>query len=154
MSNYSQKERDLIEILEDELGFAAMRCPASGGATSRDLPDVLAGRPTAEPTHTDMVDTPIVWSDVWAFEVKYRTNETCYCSQADRKHLVDFAEAFGAKPAFAIRWNANQGFAHGDTSWYVVDPDLMPETEKNLRINYDEITTIAPTLRSALQESV
>ena len=38
----SKEERDLVNMLWD-VGFAAMRAPASGGATKRPLPDVLAG---------------------------------------------------------------------------------------------------------------
>ena len=37
-----RRERELVNAL-DERGFAVMRAPASGSATDRDLPDVLAG---------------------------------------------------------------------------------------------------------------
>ena len=37
-----RRERELVNRL-DEAGFAVMRAPASGSATHRDLPDVLAG---------------------------------------------------------------------------------------------------------------
>jgi Holliday junction resolvase len=38
----SRRERELVNQL-DETGFAVMRAPASGSATERELPDVLAG---------------------------------------------------------------------------------------------------------------
>jgi len=37
-----RRERELVNRLDDA-GFAVMRAPASGSATDRDLPDVLAG---------------------------------------------------------------------------------------------------------------
>jgi Holliday junction resolvase len=37
-----RRERELVNRL-DGAGFAVMRAPASGSATDRDLPDVLAG---------------------------------------------------------------------------------------------------------------
>ena len=37
-----RRERELVNRL-DEAGFAVMRAPASGSATDRELPDVLAG---------------------------------------------------------------------------------------------------------------
>ena len=41
-SKGSRRERELVNKL-DEDGYAVMRAPASGAATERELPDVLAG---------------------------------------------------------------------------------------------------------------
>ena len=75
--SYSQKERDLIDILEQELGYAAMRAPASGGATDRELPDVIAGREVHPPRKLNHNST------VWHFEVKYRSKPTYYFDRED-----------------------------------------------------------------------
>ena len=43
----SAEERDLVHKLWDR-HFAAMRAPASGGATKKPLPDVIAGNGSSD----------------------------------------------------------------------------------------------------------
>lgn len=140
MSDYSQKERDLIAILEDN-GFAAMRAPASGSATERELPDVLVGRP-----HYHWHDQTAPVAEVYAIEVKYRSKATTYFDLEEAEDLATFALAFGAKPRFAFRYNANKSFAYGNTDWYFMHPYDVEKTETKVKNEYGVITTAAETL--------
>ena len=75
----SVEERDLVNKLWDA-GFAAMRAPASGGATKRPLPDVLAGN-----------------GDLYlAIEVKSSRNEHIYIDKEKITNLIEFSDIFGA----------------------------------------------------------
>ena len=77
----STEERDLVNRLWDA-GFAAMRAPASGGATKRPLPDVLAGN-----------------GDIYlAIEVKSTKQEHIYIDNEKIANLIKFSEIFGATP--------------------------------------------------------
>ena len=77
----SVEERDLVNKLW-EAGFAAMRAPASGGATKRPLPDVLAGN-----------------SKLYlAIEAKSTKQDHIYIDNEKITNLIEFSEIFGAKP--------------------------------------------------------
>lgn len=132
MSGYSRYERELIELLEDN-GFVAMRAPASGGATDRDLPDIIAMRP-----HATTIGT-----DVWVFEVKYRSKTPAYASIEEGDALMRFARDSGATPAFAFRWNANKSEFHGDTNWYLKHPNSGEMKETTTRFDYEDMDTTA-----------
>ena len=75
----SVEERDLVNKLWDA-GFAAMRAPASGGATKRPLPDVLAGNGKL----------------YLAIEVKSTRQDHIYIDNEKIKNLIEFSEIFGA----------------------------------------------------------
>lgn len=139
------KERELIDILENEWGFAAMRAPASGGATNRDLPDVIAGTPSGT-SHGGY--TPL--SEVWALEVKTTEQETSYIGREDAEQLTRFAEDFGARGRLALRFNANRSFCYGDTDWYLLHPDDAEYTETKVKIEYEKAVSAAETLEEAL----
>ena len=69
-----RRERELVTAL-DEAGFAVMRAPASGSATERELPDVLAGD----------------GETFYAIEAKSSAGDPIYLSGEE----VDFAEFTG-----------------------------------------------------------
>ena len=118
----SQHERELV-ILLDENGFAVMRAPASGGATNRELPDVLAGN----------------GSEVYAIEAKSRGSDVVYLTKEEVSELLYFSENFGAKPLIGVRFDIKYGDpAHGDDTnpgWYFLPPQELYRTESgNYRV--------------------
>jgi len=72
-------ERNLVNLLDDA-GFAVMRSPASGAATQRAQPDVLAG---------DGIN-------LYAFEAKRFSGSQTYLSQDEVMALREFAGNMGA----------------------------------------------------------
>jgi Holliday junction resolvase len=99
-----RRERQLVNLL-DEVGFAVMRAPASGSATDRDLPDVLAGNGE--------------W--FYAIEAKSSSGQPIYLDAAEVESLVYFAESFGAEPRIGIRFD--------EQDWAFFDPDALYRTE-------------------------
>lgn len=83
----SKEERELVKNLWDA-GFAAMRAPASGGATKRPLPDVLAGNGKL----------------YLAIEVKSSKQEHIYIDNEKIENLIKFSEIFGAKPYIGAKF--------------------------------------------------
>lgn len=124
----SAEERDLVHKLW-ERNFAAMRAPASGGATKNPLPDVVAGN-----------------GNIYlAIEVKTTTKDKIYIDSLQIDELCKFSKIFGAKPYIGIRFKY--------TKWLFLEPYKTPRTrngnykvekdyalEKGLEI--DEITGI------------
>lgn len=102
----SNEERDLVHKLW-ERGFAAMRAPASGGATKRPLPDVLAGN-----------------SEVYiAIEVKTTTKKKIYIDYPKIDALCEFSGIFGAKPYLGIKFKYSK--------WLFLVPDNIERTRNN-----------------------
>jgi len=99
-----RRERELVNRL-DEAGFAVMRAPASGSATERDLPDVLAGN----------------GERFYAIEAKSAAGDTIYLDGEEVYSLVYFSRNFGAKPRIGVR------FDHED--WYFFHPDDLYKTD-------------------------
>lgn len=83
-----RRERELVNLL-DGVGFAVMRAPASGSATDRDLPDVLAGN----------------GESFYAIEAKSSNGNPIYLDAEEVEALQFFAENFGAEPRIAIRFD-------------------------------------------------
>jgi len=100
----SRRERELVNKLDDH-GFAVMKAPASGSATERDLPDVLAGN----------------GEDFYAFEAKASSGKPIYLDQEEVKSLCYFSKAFGAKPRIAVRFDRED--------WYFFDPEDCYRTD-------------------------
>ena len=99
-----RRERELVNRL-DEAGFAVMRAPASGSATERELPDVLAGN-----------------GDIfYAIEAKSAAGDKIYLDGEEVYALVYFSRNFGAKPRIGVR------FDHED--WYFFHPDDLYKTD-------------------------
>ena len=98
-----RRERELVNKFDDA-DFAVMRAPASGSATPRELPDVLAGN----------------GEDFYAIEVKSSGGDPIYIDGEEITDLSYFAIGFGADPQIGVR------FDHED--WYFFAPDDLYET--------------------------
>ncbi|MCQ2976729.1 MAG: Holliday junction resolvase [archaeon] len=109
----SAEERDLVHKLWDK-GFAAMRAPASGGATKKPLPDVLAGN-----------------SKIYlAIEVKTTTKDKIYIDYPQIDALVEFSEIFGATPYLGMKFKY--------TKWLFLAPECIEKTRNgNYKITKD-----------------
>ena len=100
----NRRERQLVNEL-DERGFAVMRAPASGSATERELPDVLAGD-----------------GDVfYAIEAKSSAGDPIYLTGEEVEALVYFARNFGAKPRIGVRFDRED--------WYFFPPADLHTTD-------------------------
>jgi len=99
-----RRERELVNRL-DEAGFAVMRAPASGSATERELPDVLAGNGEV----------------FYAIEAKSSAGDPIYLAGEEVYALVYFARNFGAKPRVAVRFDRED--------WYFFHPDDLYQTD-------------------------
>lgn len=77
----SREERELVKMLWDA-DCAAMRAPASGGATKKPLPDVIAGNGKL----------------YLAIEVKSSSQERIYIDSSKIDALLEFSTKFGAEP--------------------------------------------------------
>jgi len=101
MSDGSSRERELVNTLE-RVGYAAMRCPSSGSATPRNLPDVLAGI-----EHWDgkpALGVPV--SRALAIELKSGSSTTLYVAAEEVAALKSFADRFGATPLLGARFTS------------------------------------------------
>ena len=77
----SREERELVKMLWDA-DCAAMRAPASGGATKKPLPDVIAGNGKI----------------YLAIEVKSTSSDRIYINSEKIDALLEFSRIFGAQP--------------------------------------------------------
>lgn len=103
-SKGSRRERELVNRL-DANGFAVMKAPASGSATARDLPDILAGN----------------GEGFYAFEVKASNGDPIYLDGDEVDSLCYFADAFGAHPRIGVRFDREE--------WYFFTPDALYTTD-------------------------
>ncbi|MBQ2612744.1 MAG: Holliday junction resolvase [Methanobrevibacter sp.] len=111
----SAEERDLVHKLW-ERNFAAMRAPASGGATKRPLPDVLAGNGKL----------------YLAIEVKTTTKDKVYIDSAQIEELCEFSKIFGATAYIGVRFKY--------TKWLFIEPERTPRTKNgNYKVEKDYI---------------
>jgi Holliday junction resolvase len=99
-----RRERELVNKL-DESGFAVMRAPASGSATERELPDVLAGN----------------GDRFYAIEAKSSAGDPIYLDGEEVYALVYFSRNFGAKPRVGVRFDRED--------WYFFHPDDLYQTD-------------------------
>jgi len=99
-----RRERELVNKLDDA-GFAVMRAPASGSATDRELPDVLAGNGEV----------------FYAIEAKSSAGDPIYLDGEEVYALVYFARNFGAKPRVGVRFDRED--------WYFFHPDDLYRTD-------------------------
>ena len=109
----SAEERDLVHKLWDR-HFAAMRAPASGGATKKPLPDVIAGNGKI----------------YLAIEVKTTTKDKIYIDAPQIDALVEFSNIFGATPYLGAK------FKH--TKWLFLSPEMIQRTKNgNYKVEKD-----------------
>jgi Holliday junction resolvase len=107
----SIEERDLVHKLWDS-GFAAMRAPASGGATKKPLPDVLAGNGKL----------------YLAIEVKSTKQDHIYIDNLKIANLIEFSNIFGAIPYVGAKFTREP--------WrFIKLEDLHVTRSKNYRVN-------------------
>ncbi|WEL18997.1 Holliday junction resolvase [Halorhabdus sp. SVX81] len=105
-----RRERELVNEL-DEAGFAVMRAPASGSATERELPDVLAGD----------------GEDFYAIEAKSSAGDPIYLDGEEVEALLFFSRNFGARPRIGVRFDRE--------AWYFFHPaDLYTTDGGNYRV--------------------
>jgi len=105
-----RRERELVNAL-DEAGFAVMRAPASGSATERELPDVLAGNGEV----------------FYAIEAKSSAGDPIYLDGQEVENLIYFAQNFGAKARIGVRFDRED--------WYFFHPgDLHVTDGGNYRV--------------------
>ncbi len=111
----SAEERDLVHKLW-ERNFAAMRAPASGGATKRPLPDVLAGNGKL----------------YLAIEVKTTTKDKVYIDSSQIEELCEFSKIFGATAYIGVRFKY--------TKWLFIEPERTPRTKNgNYKVEKDYV---------------
>lgn len=109
----SVEERDLVNKLW-AAGFAAMRAPASGGATKRPLPDVLGGNGKL----------------YLAIEVKSTKQDHIYIDNEKITNLIEFSEIFGATPYVGAKFIRKP--------WrFIKLEDLHVTRSNNYRVNTD-----------------
>lgn len=99
-----RRERELVNLLDDQ-GFAVMRAPASGSATERELPDVLAGNGEL----------------FYAIEAKSSAGDPIYLTGEEVEALVFFARNFGAKPRIGVRFDREDWFFFHPADLYTTD---------------------------------
>ena len=136
-SKGDRRERELVNLL-DERGFAVMRAPASGAATDRELPDVLAG------------DGEVFY----AIEAKSSSGRPIYLTGEEVEALVYFSRNFGAKPRIAARFDREDGYFFHPADLHVTDggnyrvkketalaegEDLAELTGESKKVTLDEI---------------
>lgn len=109
----SREERELVKMLWDA-DCAAMRAPASGGATKKPLPDVIAGNGKV----------------YLAIEVKSSSLERIYINSDKIIGLKEFADTFGAKPYIGVKFIRKK--------WRFICPDDLYKTKNNnYRVNIE-----------------
>jgi len=99
-------ERELLGALE-ATGWAGMRAPASGGATDRDLPDLLVGQDAGIDIDRRRA------SKALAIELKTTSSTTAYLDDAEITALERFAHDFGARPLLAVKFKRAGGTRSG-----------------------------------------
>ncbi len=111
--NGSREERELVKMLW-ESDYAAMRAPASGGATKKPLPDVIAGN-----------------GEIYlAIEVKSTSSDRIYINSEKIEGLLEFSGLCGAKPYIGAKFMR--------AKWrFVSIKDLKKTKKNNYRLDKD-----------------
>lgn len=143
-------ERELVNTLETGGEFVAMRAPASGGATDRDLPDVLAMRAysTLSTLDGDALATlhdeagripPL--GEILAVEHKSTSKNVVYVEPHEVAALERFADTAGAEPLLGCRFKDDtNGREH-----YLVHPADAGRTDDagNYSVHIEDAADVA-----------
>jgi len=131
-----RRERELVNRL-DEAGFAVMRAPASGSATERDLPDVLAGNGEC----------------FYAIEAKSSSGDPIYLDGAEIESLLYFSQNFGARARVGVRFDREDWYFFHPDDLYTTDGGnyrVKRETALAEGVDFDELT--GKSERTSLEE--
>lgn len=132
-----RRERELVKLL-DEAGFAVMRAPASGSATERELPDVLAGN----------------GEQFYAIEAKSSGGDAIYLTGEEVEALVFFARNFGAKARIGVRFDREDWYFFHPGDLYVTDGgNYRVKKETALAEGVDLAEFVGDTKQARLSES-
>ncbi|MEF8781586.1 MAG: Holliday junction resolvase Hjc [Haloarculaceae archaeon] len=121
-----RRERELVNKL-DEAGFAVMRAPASGSATERDLPDVLAGD----------------GEQFYAIEAKSSSGDPIYLDGGEVESLLYFSQNFGARARVGVRFDREDWYFFHPGDLYVTDGGnyrVKQETAVAEGVDFAELT--------------
>jgi len=102
----SREERELVHMFWNA-NCAAMRAPASGGATKKPLPDIVAGNGRT----------------YLAIEVKSTSKDRIYINSDKIEALHEFADIFGAEPYVGVKFIRKK--------WRFLNPKILPKTRHN-----------------------
>lgn len=131
----ARREREVINRLASA-DWYPMKSPASGSATDRELPDLIAGTGTAR----------------IAAEVKTANpdNGNIYIDAEKIDDLYLFARAFDMAAVVFVRWD-------NDTTWYWAEPSDIPVTDTgNYRVDPTSCTEdwrVLGDLRSVMEDA-
>jgi len=106
-------ERELVQRFWDA-GFGVMRAPTSGGATSRSLPDIVAGNGRV----------------YYAIEVKMKKELPVYIREEQVEEIKEFGRRFGAKAFIAVKLPYKE--------WRFVPVEHLSKNGKNCRVGEEE----------------
>jgi len=109
-----RRERELVSRLA-EAGFAPMRAPASGSATERELPDVLAGNGEVG----------------YAIEAKASGGAPIYVDGGEVADLEHFAAMLGLAPRIGVRFDR-------ESWWFLAPEDCHVTDGGNYRVKLSE----------------
>lgn len=133
-----------------EMGYAAMRAPASGARSSHYAGDVwIADRIVTEAP--DWIERQtIVTTKLWIVEEKYKsdTNKRHIFEYADKiDKMIELSESIGATPLMAVRWSNRCEWSPGPTHLIADAREIERTDSGNLSISPDdtESDTFGPT---------
>jgi len=106
-------ERELVKAFWDA-GFGVVRAPTSGGATSRALPDIVAGNGKV----------------YYAIEVKMKKNLPIYIREEQVEEIKEFSRRFGAKAFVAVKLPYKE--------WRFVPVEVISKNGKNYKVGEEE----------------
>ena len=125
-------ERNLVKLLWQK-GFAVMRAPASGSASKRPLPDLIAG---SRKRCLQLV-----------IEVKTTRSKTLYIENESVSQLVEFAQTFGCEAFLAIKFKGRE------RGWSFLKPEQLQVTKgQNYKITLKDALTTAIDLKTLIGE--
>ncbi len=109
----SRYERELVRKFWDA-GFGVIRAPTSGGATSRALPDIVAGNGKV----------------YYAIEVKMKKELPIYIREEQVEEIREFSKRFGAKAFVAVKLPYKE--------WKFIPLESLSRNSKNYKVGEEE----------------